>query len=495
MKSFSIGKKVKKLLLITIVVLSAISFAADTLPCNDADSICQAKKAIHQYASKVASHLEDQKLKQLFINAYFLSVYTTFHYNELDGSSFIITGGWQCYGPPPDTRPDNQPDGRMEAMWIRDAAAQLHSYLSILSDQSIDTKYRDAVSKIIAGFIQSASIDLKSNPTAHAFGINHEVMEKDYEAETPAYLLWISYEYWHTLGRKDLPFIGSPDFKNAVSQIIKLYQSTLNPKLNLVSTGYRPSDDKVVYPYNLPINMFVAHSLRDIAQMPIDHNLASQALELSQTIDKGIEAAVRIYPKTSKSIFPFEVGGEPNQAYFADDANIPGLLSIPYLNPEYSTGKYKDIYANTRAFVLSSDNPFYFKSAKYKGIGSPHIAIYTSNHLLHKTNVWPLGMISSGISGDSNNAINMINQLVSSAVSVNQLAYGCQNWNDSRFPAENILHESFSVNSPSFYTRGWFAWPNAYFAEWIDSALRKCELKGGNCNNIGEIIQANNGMF
>lgn len=52
-----------------------------------------------------------------------------------------------------------------------------------------------------------------------------------------------------------------------------------------------------------------------------------------------------------------------------DDANIPSLLSIPYLGFLPSFDKSREIEKNTREYVLSNLNPYFFKSEKFEGIG------------------------------------------------------------------------------------------------------------------------------
>ena len=55
-----------------------------------------------------------------------------------------------------------------------------------------------------------------------------------------------------------------------------------------------------------------------------------------------------------------------------DDANAPSLLSLPYFDcckPDDAT------YLNTRAFVLSEDNPYYFRGRAGEGIGGPHVGL------------------------------------------------------------------------------------------------------------------------
>jgi hypothetical protein len=49
-----------------------------------------------------------------------------------------------------------------------------------------------------------------------------------------------------------------------------------------------------------------------------------------------------------------------------DDSNIPSLLSLPYLCPNDIPINHT-IYQNTRNFVLSSDNPWFFKGSILEG--------------------------------------------------------------------------------------------------------------------------------
>lgn len=53
-----------------------------------------------------------------------------------------------------------------------------------------------------------------------------------------------------------------------------------------------------------------------------------------------------------------------------DDANAPSLLGMPYLG---DLDINDPIYQNTRRFVWSKDNPYFFKSKAGEGIGGPHI--------------------------------------------------------------------------------------------------------------------------
>ncbi len=79
-------------------------------------------------------------------------------------------------------------------------------------------------------------------------------------------------------------------------------------------------------------------------------------------------------------VFAFEVDGF-GSAYFMDDANIPSLLSLPYLG---YVDRNDPTYKNTRKFVLSEYNPYFFKGEAGEGIGGPHVG---------PGYIWPMSII------------------------------------------------------------------------------------------------------
>ena len=52
-----------------------------------------------------------------------------------------------------------------------------------------------------------------------------------------------------------------------------------------------------------------------------------------------------------------------------DDANVPSLLSIPYINYTSPHDPDGQLYRNTRDFILSRGNPWFFESGDQRGIG------------------------------------------------------------------------------------------------------------------------------
>ena len=69
----------------------------------------------------------------------------------------------------------------------------------------------------------------------------------------------------------------------------------------------------------------------------------------------------------------------------ADDANMPSLLSLPLvagIDPADAR------YARTRGFVLSPDNPYFYRGALAAGPGSPHTPV---------DHVWPIALAVAGL--------------------------------------------------------------------------------------------------
>ena len=88
---------------------------------------------------------------------------------------------------------------------------------------------------------------------------------------------------------------------------------------------------------------------------------AYQARLLAQEIDDAVKKFAVLNHPFSGDIYAFEVDGF-GSAYFMDDANIPSLLSLPYLG---YVPKDDPLYQATRKFILSEYNPYFFKVFSY----------------------------------------------------------------------------------------------------------------------------------
>jgi len=121
-----------------------------------------------------------------------------------------------------------------------------------------------------------------------------------------------------------------------------------------------------------------------------------------------------------------------------DDAGIPSLLSLPYIG---FTDTSDPIYQNTREFILSLDNPYYFNGTAGSGVGSPHIGLGW---------IWPMSIMAQAITSDDDDEILTCLETLKTA------AY-----------STGFMHESYWEDDINSFTRPWFAWANSLFGELI----------------------------
>ena len=164
------------------------------------------------------------------------------------------------------------------------------------------------------------------------------------------------------------------------------------------------------------------------------------------------ENAVVYHPKFG-TIYAFEVDGFGN-SYLMDDANVPSLLALAYLG---DVAPDNPVYRNTRRFVLSDSNPYFFKGTAGEGIGGPHIGYDM---------VWPMSiMMRAFTSTDDNEIRDCIVMLMNTDAGT------------------GFMHESFHKDNPENFTRAWFAWQNTLFGELILKLIHDGKL--GVLNTIG----------
>lgn len=215
----------------------------------------------------------------------------------------------------------------------------------------------------------------------------------------------------------------------------------------MIKTGFRPSDDPNTHPYNIPGNAMMSTYLELVATAVLDNVPLSSVFKREASIlsrkmkqaGKAIRAAIYRYglvEREGKKIFAYEVDGSGQSVVF-DDANLPSLVSLSYLRfvpPD------DEVYKNTREFMLSPKNPYFYSNGKLEGIGSSH----TSPNY-----VWPLALITQMLTSRDNREIRKcLEGLIAHA-------------------KDNLIHESFSIDNPQSNTRAWFAWANSLFGEAI----------------------------
>jgi hypothetical protein len=152
-----------------------------------------------------------------------------------------------------------------------------------------------------------------------------------------------------------------------------------NAKPNgLIHTFFRPSDDLQKLPYLIPSQFFAHHTLKlllelvkklewtndfsdDIVKLISDlHNILFD----DKIKNNQVTTITFNHPKHGL-IYLYETDGLGGKNLM-DDSNIPSLLSLPYVSPD-DIPILDPIYQNTRKFVLSPDNPWYFKGNVIEG--------------------------------------------------------------------------------------------------------------------------------
>jgi len=206
-------------------------------------------------------------------------------------------------------------------------------------------------------------------------------------------------------------------------------------RTGMIYSAFRPSDDACVYGYLIPSNFFFMNELK---QLVLDSHKAS-GITLAQEIEAGIEKFALI-----NGIYAYEVDGLGN-SLFIDDANVPSLLSLPYLEVLPADDPH---YLQTREFILSKKNPYFFSGAKANGIGSQHTP---DNH------VWPIAIAVEALTSINNDDCAKALDLLEKT--------------DAR---TGFMHESFNVDDDTQFTREWFSWSDMTY---VDLVLESVDYK------------------
>ncbi|KAH6634300.1 hypothetical protein B0J18DRAFT_14676 [Chaetomium sp. MPI-SDFR-AT-0129] len=282
--------------------------------------------------------------------------------------------------------------GDIDAMWLRDSAGQVYSYLPFL-EASED---HDSLASLWRGLINSHSRYILTSPYCHSFqpppesGIpptvnpayehNHPepvydpnlVFDCKWELDSLASFLQISSAYYTRTG--DLSFFGKYSWVDAVEAAVDASAAmrlgtydkdgrvqpsawtftgwthrgteTLtnagrgNPvkENGMVRSAFRPSDDACIFQLLTPSNMMWAAYLEQASEImqalagaALNNKAASLTVEmrkLAKGIRRGIAQDAVVVHRDFGKIFAYEVDGYGG-ANLMDDANIPSLLAMP----------------------------------------------------------------------------------------------------------------------------------------------------------------------
>lgn len=389
------------------------------------------------------------KIITMFKNCYENTLETTIHRHE-DGTVFMLTGD-------------------IPAMWLRDSVNQLRPYL-IPAGQDAELQ------EVIEGVLRYQCQSILRDPYANAFNEfdnyhgHHQditeltgwIWERKYEIDSLCYPVQLAYLYWKNTG---VTHHFSAEFKQAAELILQTWRveqrhaeaspysferpnggktNTLPGEVGYTGmtwSGFRPSDDACEYGYLVPSNMFavvVLGYLREINELFYkDEAMAALIDSLQGEIRQGIEAHALIEDQEFGQVYAYEVDGLGG-INIMDDANVPSLLSLPYL--DYCP-KDDPTYLNTRRMILSERNPYYYQGSCAQGIGSPHTP---------KNFIWHIALSIQGIT--------------STDAAEQEALLDIFERSDA---GTNLVHEGFHKDDPQQYTREWFSWSNAMFVEFV----------------------------
>jgi meiotically up-regulated gene 157 (Mug157) protein len=415
-------------------------------------------EAVENLINKVKKEISDNQLSWIFENCYPNTLDTTVDYEIIDNKpdTFIITGD-------------------IDAMWLRDSTAQVWPYLPLINE---DEKLKN----LVKGLINRQVKCILTDPYANAFykdltkvsQYNGDipnpipgVHERKWEIDSLCYHIRLSYEYYILTGDNS---IFDNNWKKSIDLILNTLQveqrkngkspylfirngnqmidapvfngtgRPLKPN-GLIASMFRPSDDATLFGFLIPSNIFAMISLRQVAEIykkeNINNLISIKCNDFANEIEIALEKfAIHDHLDFGK-MYAYEIDGYGNKL-FMDDANVPSLMSLAYLNNSF---RDNPLYLNTRKFLISENNPYFLKGKIAEGQASPHTG---------KEKIWPMGIILRAMTSNDDNEIKKCLKMLI-------------NTHDNT----GFMHEAFHKDNQSDFNRSWFAWANTLFGELI----------------------------
>ncbi len=416
-------------------------------------------KKLYEFVDGVCAKLSDETERKMFRQCYLNTLETTVEFVD-GGEVFIKTGD-------------------IPAMWLRDSSVQVSHYVRLAGED-------EDVRELIKSTLRRQFNSILTDPYANAFNkyangkghkdktkLNDNVWERKFELDSLVYPLWLLNKYYRYT--KDASVFDGLFFKTyaTILDVFKTEQyhdeksdysfertgefwfDTLpnggrgekSGYTGMIWSAFRPSDDRCKYHYLVPSNMFAVAVLTELIENLDDgkaeNPYKAETEKFISDIRKGIEAYGTIQTENGK-IYVYETDGL-GKSHFMDDANVPSLLSLPYLG---YCKKDDPVYLNTRRAVLSEKNPYYYSGKEAAGVGSPHTP---------ENYVWHIAVIMEALTSTDPACVERARICLKNTT--NGTLY---------------MHEGFNVDDSSQYTREWFAWANTLYAIFIiDCVLNK----------------------
>ncbi len=414
-------------------------------------------KAVEAKLLEVKAAVKDPEIAWMFENCYPNTLDTTITHRITNGKpdTFVITGD-------------------IHAMWLRDSTAQVWPYLPLISKDP-------ALKLLIQGLVNRQTNCVLIDTYANAFNISAnvedkgwqhddtamkpELHERKWEVDSLCYVIRLAHGYWKTTKNSSL---FDSNWDKAMRSIVKTfkdqqrkngngpyyfrrngsnptdtagfdgYGNKVNP-IGMIASLFRPSDDGTIFPFLVPSNLFAVQALKQLEELYTvakpDATFANECRLLSEEVNNAIHKYAIINDPEFGKMYAYEIDGF-GSVLMMDDANVPSLLSLPYLN---SIDKNDPLYVNTRKFALSKRNPWFFDGKAAHGIGGPHTG---------RDTIWPMGIIVRAMTSNDEEEIK-----------------DCLKMLKSTHAETGFIHESFNMDDSKKFSRKWFAWANTLFGE------------------------------
>ncbi|KAH6678634.1 hypothetical protein B0J14DRAFT_583158 [Halenospora varia] len=412
--------------------------------------------------------------------------------------------------------------GDIDAMWLRDSASQIYSYLPLL-EASTDP---NSLASLWRGMINSHARYITISPYCHSFqppvesGVspttngaytqNHPnppynprlVFDCKWELDSLASFLQISTAYFNKTS--DLSFFQKYNWIKAVKASVdaagamrlgtyapdgKVEQSawtftgwtnrgseTLtndglgNPTKGngMVRTAFRPSDDACIYQLLVPANMMFAKYLEE-ASLIMSQLSGSEAKNLTTVmrdfafgIRKGIDRDAVVHHREFGDIYAYEIDGYGG-TNLMDDANIPSLLSIPLFG--YPTSPFplpppqKGEPVRNHAAIYNNTRAFVLSDSNPYFMTGPALSAIGGPHL-GPGKGWPMAAIVRALTAFDKD-------LGVGEKGLREEVRGQLMGVLNSTGGTGVVHESVNAWNEHDWTRAWFGWANGLLGELV----------------------------